>query len=443
MRVLIVDSDRCGLDLAMRAGLAGHDVKLFRYQSKPTKYGVGFSPLFILVDDWRQHMNWAKDGLIVLTANNRYLTELHRFRDFGFEKSIFAPTPASARLEIERSAGMDVMKAIGADLPFYETFDSLQDAEAFARKSDRAWCFKPCGDEDDKSLTYLSKDPADLVGWLQRQMKKGKKLKGKAMLQEKVERVAELGISGWMGSEGFLPEKFQLCWEHKPLASGDIGPATGEMGSITAYTPDDKLARDFLLPLEAPLRALGHRGDTALNFIIDNKGKAWFLEFTLRLGYPCFWLQIASHRGDPVNWMKDALLGKDSLKVSYDPAAVVVMCRPDFPYDERLPAESEGIPIRGAEKVLPDLHLVEAMKGVGPTMEGGKVVDGPVYQTAGTYVACATALGKTVTKARDKVYAVVDQVSWPDRIYRDDIGEKVIETLPTLHRHGYALDVMP
>ncbi|HXJ61905.1 MAG TPA: phosphoribosylglycinamide synthetase C domain-containing protein [Verrucomicrobiae bacterium] len=333
------------------------------------------------------------------------------------------------------------MESIDANLPPYQVFNSLDEVEAFALKTDRAWVFKPCGSEEDKSATFMSKDAADLVGWIRRKKKAGVKFKGKLMLQEKVDRVAELGISGWMGSEGFLPEKFQLCWEHKPMCSGDIGPATGEMGTITAYTDSDKLADDFLLPLETALRALGHRGDTALNFIIDTKGKAWFLEFTMRLGYPCFWLQTASHRGDPLNWMKGALTGKDSLKVSYDPAAVVVMARPDFPYDERPPALSEGIPIRGAEKVLPDLHLVEAMKGIGPIMDGGKVVDGPVYQTAGTYVACATALGKTVTKARERVYEVVDQVSWPDRIYRDDIGEKVIETLPDLHRFGYALDV--
>lgn len=442
MRCLIIDSDQCGLDLAMRAGMAGHEVKLFRFQAKPTKYGVGMSPLFVLVDDWRQHMGWAKDGLIVLTANNRYLVELDRFRQFGFEKSIFAPTPASANLEIVRSAGMDMMEAIDANLPPYQVFNTFDEVEAFALKTDRAWVFKPCGSEEDKSATYMSKDPADLVGWIRRKKKAGVKFKGKMMLQERVERVAELGISGWMGAEGFLPEKFQLAWEHKPLMSGDIGPATGEMGTITAYTEDDKLARDFLLPLEPALRALGHRGDTALNFIIDNKGKAWFLEFTMRLGYPCFWIQIASHRGDPIVWMKDALLGKDSLKVSYDPAAGVVMCRPDFPYNRNMPSEAEGVPIRGADKVLPDLHLVEAMKGIGPIMEGDRVVDGPVFQTAGPYVACATALGKTVTKAREKVYEVVDQVSWPDRIYRDDIGEKVIKSLPALHRFGYALDVI-
>jgi hypothetical protein len=63
----------------------------------------------------------------------------------------------------------------------------------------------------------VSKDLADMVGWLRRQIKLGKVLKGPAMLQEKVERLDELGVSGWMGPDGFLPDKWQVCVEHKPL----------------------------------------------------------------------------------------------------------------------------------------------------------------------------------------------------------------------------------
>ena len=65
---------------------------------------------------------------------------------------------ASARLEINRAAGMEAMQAVGIDIPPYTTFNSLEGAEAFARKSDRAWVFKPMGVEEDKSLTYVSKD---------------------------------------------------------------------------------------------------------------------------------------------------------------------------------------------------------------------------------------------------------------------------------------------
>lgn len=441
MRVLIVDSDHVGLDFALRAAAYGHEVKLFRYSKKPTRYATGFKQI-TLVNDWRDHMQWARDGLIFMTANNRYLTEMDRYREFGF-RNIFGPTAASARLEIERSAGQEAMAAIGGNIPPYQMFDSLQDAETFARKADRAYVFKPLGSDDDKSLTYVSKDQADLVGWLQRQMKLGKKLKGKAMLQEKIDRMAEIGVSGWMGPEGFLPDKYQVCFEFKPLHAGDIGMNTGEQGSVCAYTDQDKLAEEMLLPMEPILRTLGHVGDFAVGAMIGTDGQAHFLEFTARCGYPAWWIQTASHKGDPVAWMKDLTEGKDSLKVTNDVAIGVVCSQPCYPFDMASPEQVEGIPMRGADLpgTLAYIHLVEAMLGTGPVMEGDKVVDQEVVQTAGEYPLVVTGLGKTVSKARKRVYDAIDTVHFPDMGFRNDIGTRLEKELPKLHKAGFALDV--
>jgi phosphoribosylamine--glycine ligase len=211
--------------------------------------------------------------------------------------------------------------------------------------------------------------------------------------------------------------------------------------TVMQYAETDKLAEEMLMPLEPVLRTLGHRGDFAVNAMIDTTGKAWFLEFTARCGYPAWWIQTASHRGDPVKWMIDLLAGRDSLKVSYDVAIGVVMAQPQYPYDTSSPAMVEGIPIQGADDVMPDIHLVEAMMGTGPVMDGGKVVDQPVYETAGEYVLVATGLGKTVERARKRVYQTVDAIKYPNRMYRTDIGIKVIDKLDKLHRFGYVTDM--
>lgn len=441
MRVLVIDADAVGLDFCMRCVAAGHEVRLFRYSAKPTRYAEGIAGI-TLVDDYKPHMAWAKDGLIFNTANNRYLWELDRYRtDFGFK--VFSPTVASARLEIDRAAGMEAMRAVGIDIPPYQTFNSLEDAEAFARKSDRAWAHKPLGSEPDKTLTYVAKDPADMVGWLRRQIGIGKQLKGPCMLQEKVDRLEEIGVSGWMGPEGFLPEKFQVCIEHKPLMNEDVGPATGEQGSVTQYCTRDKLAEEMLLPFEAILRTLGHRGDFAIGAMLDKKGKAWPLEFTARCGYPAWWIQSASHRGDPAKWMRDLLAGKDTLKVSNDVAIGVVMAQPRYPYNNSPPELVEGVPIAGVEDVLADVHLVEAMMGKGPVMEDGRVVERPTYQTAGEYVLVATGLGKTVGKAQERVYGTIDHIRFPNRMFRTDIGQKVRDHLGAFHAAGYLMDMQP
>jgi len=221
----------------------------------------------------------------------------------------------------------------------------------------------------------------------------------------------------------------------------DVGPATGEQGSVTQYCTRDKLAEEMLLPFEAILRTLGHRGDFAIGAMLDKKGKAWPLEFTARCGYPAWWIQSASHRGDPAKWMRDLLAGKDTLKVSNDVAIGVVMAQPRYPYNNSPPELVEGVPIAGVEDVLADVHLVEAMMGKGPVMEDGRVVERPTYQTAGEYVLVATGLGKTVGKAQERVYGTIDHIRFPNRMFRTDIGQKVRDHLGAFHAAGYLMDM--
>jgi phosphoribosylamine---glycine ligase len=443
MRILVIDTELTGLDFVLRCAEAGHDVRWYRVpdKGKPAKAGVGFRG-FKVVEDWRASMPWAREGLILTTGNWRFVHELERWRDLGYK--VFAPSAASARLEIDRSAGMDAMQAAGLELPPYQVFNSLEEAEAFARKSDRAYVFKPMGDEADKSLTFVASDPAELVGWLDRQIKAGKKLKGRCMLQEKIEDiVAEIGVSAWCGAEGFLPDKWQICFEHKKLLDKERGPATGEMGTVCQYVESDKLAADMLQPLEPVLRTLGHRGDFAIGAMVDKKGRAWPLEFTARCGWPAFYIQTASHRGDPAQWMRDALDGKDSLRVSYDVAIGVVCAIPNFPSDNSPADKVEGNPIGGWAEYREQLHPAFVMQAKGPVWRDGKIVDEPGWQTAGEYVLCATGLGKTVERARGKVYRAVEGIKIPDKIFRSDIGCKVIEALPELHRFGYATEMDP
>jgi len=444
MRLLIVDSECQALDLAMRAGDVGHEVRWFRYcPGHDLKSGLGMKQ-FKIIDDWRSSLEWVKDGGFILTTGNfRFLHELDRCREMGIK--VFGPTVQSAKLEIDRGAGMEAMRAVGIDLPEYHEFASLEECYRFARKQDRPFVFKPLGDESDKSLTYVADDPADLVGWLERQIKGGKQLKGKCILQEKIDAICEIGVSGWMGKDGFLEHKWQTCIEHKKLMDGEIGPATGEQGTICQYVEDDMLAGEMLLPMEPILRSLGHRGDFSIGAIVDKKGKTWPLEFTSRCGWPAFHIQVASHRGDPIKWMNDLLDGKDSLKVSYDTAIGVVISQPRYPYENSPENLVLGNPIRGIENPPPgtDIHLVSAMIDRGPEMKDGKIVYGPQYQTTGEYVAVATALGKGITKARDKVYGFIDQIKLSDKIYRTDIGEKVIKALPKLHEFGYLVQMRP
>lgn len=438
VRILLLDTESLCLDLALRFRDAGHNVRWYRETNKPIKDGKGFG--LNIIDDWRASMAWAKSGLVLPTGNSKYMKELDRFREFGF--SIFGPTAASAEIETNRGAGMQAFMDAGIEVLPYEEFNGMAAAERFQMKSEKTYVFKVLdGSHADKSMTYVSSDPADMVGWLRRNMKAGTSIK-KCILQEKVDADFEIGINGWFGPDGFLPGKYQISFEHKPLMPGDIGPATGEMVSVSQYVETDKLVADMMTPLVGALRRAGHRGDFCVGAMIDKQGKAWPLEATARCGYPAIFGQLASHKGDPAQWMMDLLEGKDTLKVSYDPCIAVVCGQPRFPYENSPLDLVEGNPISGiAESNIDNLHFCGVMKAKGPVMKGGGIVEEETYQTTAEYVMVATALGKTIARARDKVYRVLDEVRFPNMIYRNDAGLKVEANLPVMHKAGYALEI--
>lgn len=429
MNVLVVDVECMNLDFVLRATAHGHAVRWYRWSKREIRDGEGFKG-FEVVSEWKPHMEWAKDGLIFVTGNFVHIHELDRWRrEFGYQ--VFGPTVASARLEIDRCYGMETLQAAGVQVPAYKMCDTLQEARKLASKTESPLVFKPAGDTDDKRLTYVSESPEDMCGWLDRQIAAKKDLKGPCMLQEKIaDVVAEVGISGWMGPDGFLPDKWNVYFEHKRLMNGDIGPQTGEQGTVCQYVANDKLADELLRPLEPILRSLGHMGDFAMGAMVDKRGKAWPLEFTARSGYPAWYIQIASHRGDPVRWMRDLLSGKDSLRVTQKAALGVVLAQPRYPYNNSPPELVEGNPIRlHTDESDPDLHFVAVMK------------EREALLTSGEYVMVVTGLGGDVKHAKRAAYATVNTVHFPDMMYRTDIGEALEAKLPVLHEHGYALDV--
>lgn len=425
MNVLIVDADGIGLDFALRCNAHGHAVKTFMRKQVGNRDRAG-DGLIEKVPEWEKWMQWA--DIIVPTMNTVYLDRLEDFRKLGYP--IFGPSKQSAMLEIERGAGMALLKKSGIDIPPYKQFRTLDEAEAHCWKKDGRYVFKTLGSEEDKSLTYCAKDCSDMINQIRRWKKFGKKLKGGCMLQDFVDG-DELGVSAWMGKDGFLPPIHE-SFEYKKLMSGNYGPNTGEMGTVCYYTDKSKLFKEILKPMEDYLMSIGHRGDTAIGAIVTDDGPKP-TEFTMRLGWPEFHIMCSQHQGDPVEWM---LNGK--LEVSNDAYVGMVMCQPPYPNKYGPRDESMGVPVQGITKDnYDDVHLCEVMIGKG--VEDGKQKD--MIVTSGEYVCVVTGSGSTVRQAKKRACKTVDEIHFPNKIARDDIGEDLAECLPSLQAKGYATGV--
>jgi phosphoribosylamine--glycine ligase len=433
LNVLLIEMESagCGLAFALLCIKAGHKVRYYLRPENNTTVGEGFKGLQ-RVKTWVPHATgWA--DLVLMTGNDQFLPKLDAIRKKGV--AVFAPTEASAALEIKREAGMKAFERAGIDVPPYETFKNFDDAEAFIRKKPDRYVFKTLGSEEDKSLSYVGKNPADMIARLQRWKRLGLNPKGPVMLQTFIKGV-EVGVSRWMGSEGFIGE-YNENFEHKKLLSGNAGPNCGEAGTVMKYCRESKLGDAVLAPLEEQLVKLGHLGDVDVNCIIDEKGKAWPLEFTCRWGWPAANIMWATQNGDPVEWMRDACEGDDTTDFKTVIGAGVVIAQPDYPYSAASKADTLDIPIVGPSKGNRPFVFPQSVKmATLPAMQGEQIIEKRMWATCGDYVAVCTGTGKSVSQACERAYKVVKEIEIPDMIYRDDIGEKLEEELPVLHAHG-------
>lgn len=429
MKVLIIDQDGVGLSFIIRGLAAGHDIKWF-VKPRPTNnpdIGKGFKGVE-KVDNWVAHVKWA--DLIFCTSNDDYIDRLHFFKEKGFP--VFAPSPKSTKLEIDRKTGMALLEKVGIECVPYQTFKTMADAEKHVRKTEERYVFKTLGDNEDKSLTYVSKSPADLIAWIKRTPPP----KGEVMLQTFVEGI-EMGVSRFMGKKGWVGQ-WNESFEHKKLMSDNYGPNTGEMGTIAYFTQKSKLGKETLGKLEEELVKLGHLGDTALGFMIDDKGKPWPTEWTCRFGWPIANMMLGATQGDPLSWMRDAIDGKDTTSFKEEIGCCLVLAAGKFPHTPDV-KEASGVPIYGVTKAnIHHIHPQHVQISKLPNMVGGKVVEERMWTTAGDYVSVITGFGKDVEQATHRAYKTAKQLHVANPILRDDIGEKLEETLPKLQAMGYA-----
>lgn len=429
-----MDSVGEGMGLAVRAAKAGHQVKIWYSKDNHPRTGEGFKHIE-RVDSWLAEARWA--DLIVPTGNHEFMAKLDSLKKMGMP--VFGPSSKSAALEIKRAQGMKFFEDHGIAVPTYQQFPNLAAAEAHVRETGERFVFKTLGDEDDKSLSYVGKSAADMIARLQRWQRLKLNPAGPVMLQQFIPGV-EVGVSRWMGAEGFVGPYNENA-EFKKLLSGNVGPNCGEAGTLMKYVAASKLGDQVLAPLEESLVKLGHLGDIDVNCIVDEKGQAWPLEFTMRLGWPAANIMWGCHKEDPIEWMLDAIHGIDSLETRNKTACGVVIAQPDYPYSTRSPEELEGVPVYGVTSkneayLSPQAVMIQKM----PEMDGDKVVEKSIWCTTGDYVCVVSGQGSTVKRATERAYTTLKELHIPDMCYRDDIGEKLKEEIPKLQEHGYATE---
>ena len=438
MLILVIDPSGLTLDWCLRCVTAGHTVKLYTKGSRASHIGQG---LVDKVDNWKKYMDVA--DLIFSSDNLEFMDELDEYIKKGYP--VFGPGKRSAKLELDRMYGQNVIKEFGGEvIPSYE-FKNYDKAIQFVKDNPKRYVCKPCGAEEDKTLSYVAKDEADMIGFLTKRKQKGKG--SPYFILQDFHAGVEIAVTGIFGPGGWV-DYWCEGWEFKKQMNGDLGVNTGEMGTVTRYTKNSKLADMLMKPMEKELKRIGYVGILDMNVIIDEKtGTPWPMEWTARPGYP-MWniMQPLMDNEDPAEWMLDIIKGDSStFKAKEGTCVGVVMANSDFPFNKHdeedyldFPILTDDITDDEINNVHPcEIKLTETIK-----MIDGKLVEGvPEWGTAGSYILVCTGTGGTISEAKDNAYKIVKKIKLGnDPQYRTDIGERCEKALGKLHKLGFCKD---
>ena len=434
MFILVVDTSGLTLDWCLRCCAAGHTVKLYTEGPKAKPIGEG---LVDKIDNWKKYVDAA--DLIFVADNMKYMDEMQELIDKGYP--VFGPGKKAARLELDRMYGQNSIKSYGGPIIPSVEFSNYDAAIKYIKENPKRYVCKPCGEEEDKTLSYVGKDEADLIGFLSKRKQKGSKA-SKFILQE-FKSGMEFSCTGIFGPAGWMPFWME-CFEFKKHMNNDLGVNTGEMGTVIRYVEKSKIGDIILKPAADLLHKLKYVGIVDINCIVDEKdGTPWPMEWTVRPGYPCWSIQQPLHKGDPAEWMVDCINGKNTLEVELQTCIGVVMANSDFPFTKKELEEYLDFPIltddltdSELDNVHPgELKLTKAVKMV----DGELVEDMPEWGTAGTYILVCTGTGDSVMEAKDNAYKIVKKIKLGnDPHYRTDIGDRTEKALVKLKKFGFA-----
>ena len=433
MLILVIDPDFLSLDWCLKCVAYGHTVKVYSKGSRSSHIGDG---LVDKITNWKPYMKIA--DLIMVADNLMFMDEIDVFIKQGYP--IFGPGKRSAKLEIDRMYGQKLIEDISdATIPSME-FSNYDAAINYIKENPKRYVSKPATEEADKTLTYVAKDEADLIGFLSKRKQLGKKA-DKFILQD-FRKGTEFAVTGIFGPGGWS-EIFFEGFEHKKLMADELGVATGETGTVVYATKESKLADMLLKPLEKALHEIQYCGFLDVNCMVDEKdGTPWFMEFTARAGYP-MWSIITSliTNEDPAQWFLDCVKGKDTLEAQVGKVSTgVVIFNSDFPWNKKEEESYLDFPIFIDDIDVEHLHPAEVKLTKTCKMVDG-VLDEECYEwgTAGTFLVVCTGIGDTVSESKDNAYKIVKQVTvGNDSGYRLDIGNKCEKFLKELHKFGFA-----
>lgn len=419
---LFVSQESLSGDLAWQLHKEGHKVKSY---IKSTTDSDVYDGILDKVTDWKEHVDWAD---VIIFDDTGFGEIADKLRKEG--KHIVGGSAYTDKLEEDREFGQEEMKKAGiAVLPQWN-FTNMDEAILFLEQNPGRYVLKPSGfiGSDQKALLFIAEeeDGKDLLEVMKHNKKAWSK-KAKHFQLQKYASGVEVAVGTFFNGHDFI---YPLCvnFEHKRMFPGDLGPFTGEMGTLMFFDDQNELFRQTLEKMKTPLAQAGYVGYIDINCIADRYG-IHPLEFTSRFGYPTISIQM---EGISTPWgelLYNLAKGeKFDLKTKKGFQVGVVIAVPPFPFDdEKTFSVYKDSSILFRKPSWEGVHLGDV-----------KMVDDDLRLAGESgYALVITGSGTTVEDARKQTYNRVKNIMLQNMFYRVDIGGKWAIDSDKLHTWGY------
>jgi len=414
MKFLFVSKDALISDIAWQIVKEGHEAKYFIEDKGERDIADGFVPK---TTDWEKDKDWA--DIIVFDDVLGFGKEAEKLRKEG--RTVIGGSEYTDRLEDDRSFGQEELKKCKINILPFRDFNKFDDAIKYVREFPNEYVIKPCGEAANiKRLLFvgMEKDGSDVVRVLQSYKRVWSDVIKVFQLQRKVAGV-EVAVGAFFNGKKFI-RPININFEHKKLFPGNIGPATGEMGTSMFWAETNKLFESTLLKLEGRLAEERYTGYIDLNCIVNGNG-IYPLEFTSRFGYPTISIQQEAMVTPIGEFLAGLARGENvDLKVKKGFQVGVRVVVPPYPFRDKKTFSSYS---KRATVVFKKSDNLE-----GVHIEDLKIIKGEWVVTGNAGVALiVVGTGLTMKEAQRQVYARIQNILIPNMYYRKDIGDRWFE----------------
>lgn len=421
---LFVSFEALITDIAWQVAKEGHEVKYYIQNPKVRDIGDGFIPK---TKDWKSEVDWA--DIIIFDDVLGHGTLAENLRKKG--KLVVGGTKYTDRLEDDRSFGQSELKRHGIKILPYKEFNYFDDAIEYVAANPNKYVIKPSGDAQNiKKLLFVGQDNdgADVLRVLEAYKKTWSEQIKEFQLQRKVASGVEVAVGAFFNGHKFI-YPININFEHKKLFPGDLGVATGEMGTSMFWSASNKLFEETLKKMEPSLKEEGYVGYIDINCIVNGTG-IYPLELTSRFGYPTIHIQSESIIIPISEFLLRLARGEDfeiKVKPGFHLGTRIVV--PPFPYNDpkTYRSFSKNNAIIFKKPHLDGVHLEDVKLKKGEwTIAGDSGV-----------ILVIAASGPTMRQAQAQMQNRIKNIIIPNMYYRIDIGSRWYEDSDKLHTWGY------